>query len=54
MDGSKGVKRKWFLGGATVIMITIIKRGVIRPGRHINDHDDDDQLGDDHTWATPR
>ena len=54
VDGSKGVKRKWFLGGTTVIMITMIKRGVIRPGRHINNYDDDDQEGDDHTWATPR
>ena len=51
MDGSKGVKRKWFLGGTTVIMITIIKRGVIGPGRHISDHDKQDR--DDHTWATP-
>ena len=36
VDGSKGVKRKWFLGGTTVIMITIIKMW-IKPGRHHGD-----------------
>ena len=27
VDGSKGVKRKWFLGGTTVIMMTIVRGG---------------------------
>ena len=32
VEGSNGVKRKWFLGRTTVIIIIIIKRGVITPG----------------------
>ena len=35
MDGSKGVKRKWFLGGTTVIMTNKIR--MITPRRHHGD-----------------